>query len=73
VVVDYVSGMIEEYLQEIVENRKDQHYLLDQVCICVHFIYPIYIVHILYFSKQLDVLCMFLYDSLTMKIGNTSP
>lgn len=23
--------MIEEYLQEIVENRRDQHYLLDQV------------------------------------------
>lgn len=26
-----VVGMIEDYLQEIVENRRDQHYLLDQV------------------------------------------
>lgn len=25
------GGMIEEYLQLIVENRRDQHYLLDQV------------------------------------------
>lgn len=27
------GGMIEEYLQRIVENRREQHYLLDQVFI----------------------------------------
>jgi hypothetical protein len=25
------GGLIEEYLQQIVENRREQHYLLDQV------------------------------------------
>lgn len=33
------GGMIEEYLQLIVENRRDQHYLLDQVAIIFFFFY----------------------------------